>query len=448
MEPFKLMTPPPQYVNAHAGDHLLLPVPHTLGLPNSSTQLIASRNQYGKEELPAARPKKYRSLSQDKDKTSVYRGVSKYKNRRFECFVWDNSLRRASGKGKTGRFDTAIEAARAHDLVSIKIWGKSAHTNFPVSSYQKEISKMQCMTIKQYIIAVRRNEDNVSSSLKKRTTNDPYGELPKYHHPLDQAMEQHVITPFSDYQNHIPAGEFSGAAIQMEKQDVTGATFQGSTIEQPVMLQGIYDKVPQLAPQVLQNIQQASVHDAVSPFDNQQFLYDQYQGTTGTPFQNHQSFIPYSSFEFGSTSDTVKDNMQTLGNTMMWSDNNPVGVENDVFGSFGLDSMGMVPNNQEFEQAPELQAVMPDQGYYEPNLQYNFETNNTGFQYENMVENGNELDGGHCVNNLNNHIEKVDDQEIPKLVDELWAKMEAGMCISSDMFGIEEMLSEEYCGFN
>lgn len=32
-----------------------------------------------------------------------------------------------------GKFATEIEAAKAHDIVAIKIWGESTtHTNFPV----------------------------------------------------------------------------------------------------------------------------------------------------------------------------------------------------------------------------------------------------------------------------------------------------------------------------
>jgi len=31
-----------------------------------------------------------------------------------------------------GGFKDELEAARAHDLIAIKIWGKFAYTNFPV----------------------------------------------------------------------------------------------------------------------------------------------------------------------------------------------------------------------------------------------------------------------------------------------------------------------------
>lgn len=33
---------------------------------------------------------------------------------------------------RAGRFDKEENAARAHDLVSLKFWGDAAQTNFPV----------------------------------------------------------------------------------------------------------------------------------------------------------------------------------------------------------------------------------------------------------------------------------------------------------------------------
>lgn len=42
-----------------------------------------------------------------------------------------------------GKFSTEIEAAKAHDIVAIKIWGEStAHTNFPVCIVDQLILKL------------------------------------------------------------------------------------------------------------------------------------------------------------------------------------------------------------------------------------------------------------------------------------------------------------------
>ncbi|KAJ1375840.1 DNA-binding domain superfamily [Sesbania bispinosa] len=78
--------------------------------------------------------------------TSAYRGVTKCNEQRYEAFVRDNTI-----QGESGR-----TAARAHDLISIKIGGTSAPTNFPVSCYWKEIGEMKTMNLRDFIDAVRR----------------------------------------------------------------------------------------------------------------------------------------------------------------------------------------------------------------------------------------------------------------------------------------------------
>ncbi|XP_058726757.1 AP2-like ethylene-responsive transcription factor BBM1 [Vicia villosa] len=64
-------------------------------------------------------------------KSSKYRGVIKSNNNRYEAFVWENNTRKG-GWGKTGEFETEIEAAKAHDLFAIEKWGESTITNFPL----------------------------------------------------------------------------------------------------------------------------------------------------------------------------------------------------------------------------------------------------------------------------------------------------------------------------
>ncbi|KAK7244664.1 hypothetical protein RIF29_39489 [Crotalaria pallida] len=64
-------------------------------------------------------------------KTSSYRGVIKVNDNRFEAFVWDSTTILKGSKGKTGAFSDEVEAGKAYDLVSIKLYGVNTFTNFP-----------------------------------------------------------------------------------------------------------------------------------------------------------------------------------------------------------------------------------------------------------------------------------------------------------------------------
>ncbi|KAK7336598.1 hypothetical protein VNO77_17144 [Canavalia gladiata] len=85
---------------------------------------------------------------------SLIRHYAMCNDNRFEAYVWDNTI--PGERGRTGGYSTEIEAARAHDLVSIKIWGVSTLTNFPVRCYWREIYEMQNRSKRDYILATRR----------------------------------------------------------------------------------------------------------------------------------------------------------------------------------------------------------------------------------------------------------------------------------------------------
>ncbi|RDX57894.1 AP2-like ethylene-responsive transcription factor AIL7, partial [Mucuna pruriens] len=87
------------------------------------------------------------------NKSSLYRGVIKCNEQRFEAFVWDNTD--PGDKGRIGGYWTEIDAARAHDLLSIKMGGLTTLTNFPVRCYSTEMDEMQSMNKMDYIHAVR-----------------------------------------------------------------------------------------------------------------------------------------------------------------------------------------------------------------------------------------------------------------------------------------------------
>ncbi|XP_050121329.1 AP2-like ethylene-responsive transcription factor PLT2 [Malus sylvestris] len=48
------------------------------------------------------------------------------------------------------------DAARAHDLLALKLWGKSAGLNFPLEMYTKDLEEMKNMTYDDYLLRLRR----------------------------------------------------------------------------------------------------------------------------------------------------------------------------------------------------------------------------------------------------------------------------------------------------
>ncbi|CAK9159291.1 unnamed protein product [Ilex paraguariensis] len=67
----------------------------------------------------------------------------------------------AKGAGRNnllviGRFSNEVEAARAHDLLSLKYWGDEAKTNFPISMYGKEVKAIAHMTEQEVLAYIRR----------------------------------------------------------------------------------------------------------------------------------------------------------------------------------------------------------------------------------------------------------------------------------------------------
>ncbi|KAI4387172.1 hypothetical protein MLD38_005022 [Melastoma candidum] len=78
---------------------------------------------------------------------------------RYEAHLWDNSCRREgqARKGRQGGYDKEDKAARAYDLAALKYWGPTATTNFPVSTYIRELEEMKLVTKQEFIASLRRH---------------------------------------------------------------------------------------------------------------------------------------------------------------------------------------------------------------------------------------------------------------------------------------------------
>ncbi|KAJ8484419.1 hypothetical protein OPV22_016904 [Ensete ventricosum] len=115
-------------------------------------------------------------------RSSVYRGVTRHRwTGRYEAHLWDkNSWNESQNKkGKQvylGAYGDEKAAARAYDLAALKYWGHNTVLNFPMSTYQEELEKMEGQSKEEYIGSLRRRSSGFSRGVSR------YRGVARHHH--------------------------------------------------------------------------------------------------------------------------------------------------------------------------------------------------------------------------------------------------------------------------
>ncbi|XP_059318828.1 AP2-like ethylene-responsive transcription factor At1g16060 [Lycium ferocissimum] len=115
-------------------------------------------------------------------RSSIYRGVTRHRwTGRYEAHLWDKNCWNESQNKKgrqvyLGAYDDEGTAAHAYDLAALKYWGSETILNFPLSTYEKEITEMECQSREEYIGSLRRKSSGFSRGVSK------YRGVARHHH--------------------------------------------------------------------------------------------------------------------------------------------------------------------------------------------------------------------------------------------------------------------------
>ncbi|OWM69546.1 hypothetical protein CDL15_Pgr014007 [Punica granatum] len=112
-------------------------------------------------------------------RSSIHRGVTRHRwTGRYEAHLWDKNCWNESQnkKGRQGAYDDEEAAAHAYDLAALKYWGPETILNFPLSTYQEELTEMEGQSREEYIGSLRRKSSGFSRGVSK------YRGVARHHH--------------------------------------------------------------------------------------------------------------------------------------------------------------------------------------------------------------------------------------------------------------------------
>ncbi|XP_075498835.1 AP2-like ethylene-responsive transcription factor At1g16060 [Primulina tabacum] len=156
-----------------------LPQKNILDNPSSKN---TNANHATNPGMKAKRTRKTIPRDSPPQRSSVYRGVTRHRwTGRYEAHLWDKNCwnEAQNKKGRQvylGAYDDEDAAAHAYDLAALKYWGQDTILNFPLSTYEKELTEMEVQSREEYIGSLRRKSSGFSRGVSK------YRGVARHHH--------------------------------------------------------------------------------------------------------------------------------------------------------------------------------------------------------------------------------------------------------------------------
>ncbi|XP_010922928.1 ethylene-responsive transcription factor WRI1 isoform X1 [Elaeis guineensis] len=154
----------------------LPPISPSSSASPSSYAPLSSPNMIPLNKCKKSKPKHKKAKNSDESsrrRSSIYRGVTRHRGTgRYEAHLWDKHWQHPvqNKKGRQvylGAFTDELDAARAHDLAALKLWGPETILNFPVEMYREEYKEMQTMSKEEVLASVRRRSNGFARGTSK-----------------------------------------------------------------------------------------------------------------------------------------------------------------------------------------------------------------------------------------------------------------------------------------
>ncbi|PIN15971.1 hypothetical protein CDL12_11388 [Handroanthus impetiginosus] len=150
-----------------------------LSQQNSKNYPNVNANPVNNPGMKAKRTRKTIPRDSPPQRSSIYRGVTRHRwTGRYEAHLWDKNCwnEAQNKKGRQGAYDDEEAAAHAYDLAALKYWGQDTILNFPLSTYEKELTEMEGQSREEYIGSLRRKSSGFSRGVSK------YRGVARHHH--------------------------------------------------------------------------------------------------------------------------------------------------------------------------------------------------------------------------------------------------------------------------